>query len=138
MQSQVLRNWIGADTVFHSPEVLRSSWGSCVGPCGCPETPRARHPGAAVSRIFIKILKDISQVSAFSVLISGKLLTNTKSRRVSSLYLCVVLSGRTRCHSKPYLATYIIFSRIYPFLLPSKPRFISVWQHLSVCCLGFG
>ena len=29
MQSQVLRNWIGADTVFHSPEFLISHGGSC-------------------------------------------------------------------------------------------------------------
>jgi hypothetical protein len=42
------RDWIGAGTVFHSLEVLGSRGGSCVGPCGCPETPRARDPGAAV------------------------------------------------------------------------------------------
>jgi hypothetical protein len=30
MQSQVLHNWIGAEAVFHSPEVLRSCGGSCV------------------------------------------------------------------------------------------------------------
>jgi hypothetical protein len=34
-QSQVLRDWIGADAVFHSPEVLGSCGESCVGPCGC-------------------------------------------------------------------------------------------------------
>jgi hypothetical protein len=34
-QSQVLRNWIGAGAVFHSPEVLWSRGESCVGPCGC-------------------------------------------------------------------------------------------------------
>ena len=39
MQSQVPRDWIGAGTVFHSPEVLGSRDGSCVGPCGCPQTP---------------------------------------------------------------------------------------------------
>jgi hypothetical protein len=48
MQSQVLRDWIGAEAVFHSPEVLGSRGESCVVPCGCPETPRARHPGAGV------------------------------------------------------------------------------------------
>ena len=39
-----------AEVVFHSPEVLGSHVGSCVGPCGCPETPWARDPGAAVGR----------------------------------------------------------------------------------------
>ena len=34
-QSQVLRDWIGAGAVFHSPEVLGSHGESCVGPCGC-------------------------------------------------------------------------------------------------------
>jgi hypothetical protein len=34
-QSQVPLDWIGADTVFHSPEVLGSRGESCVGPCGC-------------------------------------------------------------------------------------------------------
>jgi hypothetical protein len=50
MQSQVPRDWIGADAVFHSPEVLGSCGGSCVGPCVCPETPRARHPSAGVDQ----------------------------------------------------------------------------------------
>jgi hypothetical protein len=50
MQSQVPREWIGADAVFHSPEVLGSRGESCVGPCGCRETPLARHPGAGVDR----------------------------------------------------------------------------------------
>ena len=50
MQSQVPRDWIGADAVFHSPEVLGSRGESCVGPCGCRETPLARHPGARVER----------------------------------------------------------------------------------------
>jgi hypothetical protein len=50
MQSQVPGDWIGADAVFHSPEVLRSRGGSCVGPCRFLETPRARHPGAGVDR----------------------------------------------------------------------------------------
>jgi hypothetical protein len=49
-RSQVLRNWIGADAVFHSPEVLGSHGGPYVGPCGCPETLRARHPGAGVDQ----------------------------------------------------------------------------------------
>jgi hypothetical protein len=35
LQSQVLRDWIGAGAVFHSPEVLGSRGESCVGPCGC-------------------------------------------------------------------------------------------------------
>jgi hypothetical protein len=34
-QSQVPRDWIAADAVFHSPEVLGSRGESCVGPCGC-------------------------------------------------------------------------------------------------------
>jgi hypothetical protein len=34
--------------VFHPPEVLGSCGGSCVGPCGCLETPWALEPGAAV------------------------------------------------------------------------------------------
>jgi hypothetical protein len=50
MQSQVPHDWIGAGAVFHSPEVLGSRGGSCVGPCGCPETPQARDPSAAVGR----------------------------------------------------------------------------------------
>jgi hypothetical protein len=29
------RDWIGAGSVFHSPEVLGSRGESCVGPCGC-------------------------------------------------------------------------------------------------------
>jgi hypothetical protein len=36
--------------VFHSPEVLGSCGGTCVGPCGSPETPRARNPGAGVDQ----------------------------------------------------------------------------------------
>jgi hypothetical protein len=35
LQSQVLRDWIGAGTVFHSPEVLGSCGESRVSPCGC-------------------------------------------------------------------------------------------------------
>jgi hypothetical protein len=50
MQSQVSYEWIGADAVFHSPEVLRSIGGSSGGPCGCPEYPQARNPGAGVDR----------------------------------------------------------------------------------------
>jgi hypothetical protein len=42
MQSQVPSDWIGADAVFLSPEVLGSCGESCVGPCGCRETPLAR------------------------------------------------------------------------------------------------
>ena len=41
LQSQVLRDWIGAGAVFHSPEVLGSRGESCVGPCGCQATPLA-------------------------------------------------------------------------------------------------
>ena len=47
-QCQVLCDWIGAGAVFHSPEVLGSRGESCVGPCGCRETPLARHPNAGV------------------------------------------------------------------------------------------
>jgi hypothetical protein len=42
--------WIGVGAVFHSPEVLGSRGGSCVGPCGCSETSWARDPGDAVGR----------------------------------------------------------------------------------------
>ena len=48
LQSQVPRDWIGAEAVFHSSEVLGSRGGSFVGPCGCPETLQARHPSAGV------------------------------------------------------------------------------------------
>ena len=41
-QSQVPRDWIGAGTVFHSPEVLGSRGESCVGPCVCGATLLAR------------------------------------------------------------------------------------------------
>jgi hypothetical protein len=44
------RDWIGAGAVFHSPEVLGSRGGSCVGPCGCRATPLARYPGSRVER----------------------------------------------------------------------------------------
>jgi hypothetical protein len=37
--------------MFRSPEVLGSRGRSCVGPCGCLETPRARDPGAVVSQL---------------------------------------------------------------------------------------
>jgi hypothetical protein len=43
-----VRTCLLAEVVFHSPEVLRSRGGSCVGPCGCPETPQARNLGAGV------------------------------------------------------------------------------------------
>jgi hypothetical protein len=33
-----------SEVVFHSPEVLESRGESCVSPCGCPQTPLARHP----------------------------------------------------------------------------------------------
>ena len=46
----VPRDWIGADAVFHSLEVLRFRGGSCGGPCGCPETPQSRILGAGVDR----------------------------------------------------------------------------------------
>jgi hypothetical protein len=48
MQSQVPHDLIGADAVFHSPEVLGSRGGFCVGPFGCLETPRTRNPSSAV------------------------------------------------------------------------------------------
>jgi hypothetical protein len=37
MQSQVPRNWIGADAVFHSPEVLSSRGRSCGSVLAVPE-----------------------------------------------------------------------------------------------------
>jgi hypothetical protein len=49
-QSQVMCDWIGADAVFHSPEVLGSRGESCVGPCGYRATLLARYPGARVER----------------------------------------------------------------------------------------
>ena len=45
-----VRTCLLAEVVFHSPEVLGSRGESCVGPCGCPETPLARHPGAGVDQ----------------------------------------------------------------------------------------
>jgi hypothetical protein len=42
LQSQVPHDWIEADAVFHSPEVLGSRGESRVGPCGCRATPLAR------------------------------------------------------------------------------------------------
>jgi hypothetical protein len=45
-----VRTCLLAEVVFHSQEVLRSRGGSCVGPCGCPETLQARHCGAGVDR----------------------------------------------------------------------------------------
>jgi hypothetical protein len=50
LQSQVPLDWIVADAVFHSPEVLGSRGESCVGPCGCWSTPLARYPGAREGR----------------------------------------------------------------------------------------
>ena len=47
-QSQVLRDWIGAGAMFHSPEVLGFRWSSCVGPCGCPQTLCPRYPCAGM------------------------------------------------------------------------------------------
>nr|ACD47058.1 ASL1 fusion protein [Mus musculus] len=44
MQSQVPLDWIGADAVFHSPEILGSHGESCVCPCGCRETLLASDP----------------------------------------------------------------------------------------------
>jgi hypothetical protein len=41
-----VRTCLLAEVVFHSLEVLGSRGESCVGPCGCRETPLARHPGA--------------------------------------------------------------------------------------------
>jgi hypothetical protein len=40
--SQVLRDWIGTDVVFHSPVVLRSRGKSSRGPWGCLPTQRPR------------------------------------------------------------------------------------------------
>jgi hypothetical protein len=34
--SQVLRDWVGTEVVFHSPVVLRSRGESSRGPWGCP------------------------------------------------------------------------------------------------------
>ena len=45
-----VRTCLLAEVVFHSPEFLRSRGGSCVGTCGCPETPRAKNPGAGVDQ----------------------------------------------------------------------------------------
>jgi hypothetical protein len=60
MQSCVLRDWIGAGAVFHSPEVLgsRSRGGSCVGPCGVCRLPQASDHGAAVLvRVSILVMR---------------------------------------------------------------------------------
>ena len=40
--SQVLRDWIGTEVVFHSAVVLRSSGESSRVPWGCLPTPRPR------------------------------------------------------------------------------------------------
>jgi hypothetical protein len=54
-----VRNCLLAEVVFHSPEVLGSRGGSCLGPCGCQETPRARHPvlewTGKATKIFFKL-----------------------------------------------------------------------------------
>ena len=50
MLSQVLRDWIRTEFVFHSPVVLRSHGESSRGPWGCPKTPRPRWPGAGADR----------------------------------------------------------------------------------------
>ena len=39
-----VRTCLLAEVVFHSPEVLVSHGGSCVGPCGCPQTPPGQGP----------------------------------------------------------------------------------------------
>jgi hypothetical protein len=51
--------------VFHSPEVLGSRGGSCMGPCGCPETPQARNPCSAVNRKGLVPLKNLYFVCLF-------------------------------------------------------------------------
>ena len=43
-----VRTCLLVDVVIHSPEVLRSRGGYFWLPCGCPETLRARNPGAGV------------------------------------------------------------------------------------------
>ena len=48
MQSEVSHDWIGAESVFHSPEVLRSRGGSCGGPLRGPDSLWARNLGAGV------------------------------------------------------------------------------------------
>ena len=62
-----VRTCLLAEVVFHSPEVLGSRGESCVGPCGCRETPLARHPGARVDRKGLvsmnKILKQTIELS---------------------------------------------------------------------------
>jgi hypothetical protein len=62
-RSQVLRDWIGAGAVFHSPEVLGSRGESCVGPCGCRASPLARYPQAPVHlQYFLCTVNFFSQV----------------------------------------------------------------------------
>uniref|UniRef100_A0A8C6G8F3 Uncharacterized protein n=1 Tax=Mus spicilegus TaxID=10103 RepID=A0A8C6G8F3_MUSSI len=61
--SQVLRDWIGEGTVFHSPEILGSRGESCVGPCGCCASPLARYPGArVVSSLYILDISPLSDL----------------------------------------------------------------------------
>jgi hypothetical protein len=66
-QSQVLRDWIGAGAVFHSPEVLGSRGKSCVGPCGCQATPLARKPAARVSLNFLSPYVKCMYKSVFKI-----------------------------------------------------------------------
>jgi hypothetical protein len=64
-QSQVLHNWIGADAVFHFPEVLGSRGDSCVGPCGCQATLLARYPG--LKNFIIEIIFADFQTEVFNM-----------------------------------------------------------------------
>jgi hypothetical protein len=61
-----------AEVVFHSPEVLGSHGGSCVGPCGCPETLRARNPSAGVDQKGILLFLERSLSTADQMRVNPK------------------------------------------------------------------
>jgi hypothetical protein len=68
--SQVPRNWIGTDVLFHSPVILRSSGESSRDRGGCPLTLCPRWPSAGADQkdillhIFMLCLVDISERTA--------------------------------------------------------------------------
>jgi hypothetical protein len=96
LQSQVPRDWIGADAVFHSPEVLESRGESCVGPCGCQATPLARYPGARVTVMLLipgdrgKQIADLKANDIAQVPSTGKL----RSRHGCTLSLISALRSQ--------------------------------------------
>jgi hypothetical protein len=64
-QSQVPRDWIGAGTVVHSPEVLGSRGESRVGPCGCWARLCWQGSPGLESRVERKAFKPVSKIFIF-------------------------------------------------------------------------